>query len=678
MHGSADPKAAARFQDQRSASMLTFIRKIIFSRIGALVTLIVVGLIGVAFGLGDVTGLRSNALGGQNAATAATVGNDTISVTDLRNSTNSLLERARSQQPQATMEMLLQQGGLELTLNQQIDEMAKEQFAHSQGIRVGKSLIDNQIVNIPGIRGLDGKFDKDRYNNLLAFNKLNDQQLHDQIGRQLIAQLMLGPIATNATDKLKGPVGVATSYASMLLEKRSGTVAFVDTKKMPVGAPVTDAEASAYYKRNIARYTISERRSARYALITLDELKKRATPTDDEIAKAYQAQKAKFDAGENRSLKQVVLQDQKAAADLAAKVRGGTAIEAAAKALGLEAAAINDVNKTAYAGQATPALADQVFGAAQGAVIGPVKTPLGWVVAHLDKITKVAGKTLDQAKPELVKELTDQKLAAIAQTLRDQIEDAITNRQTLDQIAAKLSLTVQATTPLTVNGTDPTAATPVKPDPNQTTLYQLAFQSEAGDDPQLVPYGQDGSFAVAKLDKVIPAAARPLATIADQVKKDVVMDRQLKAARDVANGIAGKVNKGIPLAQAMAESGIKLDATKPMSAYRAQRVATKQPPDLLVLLFSKPKGSASLVEAPYKGGWFVIVVDSIDKGNASGNAQLIDKMRGDLGASMGDEYREQFARAVRDKVGVKKNDAAIAALRRELLGQGSDGADQPQ
>jgi peptidyl-prolyl cis-trans isomerase D len=162
MHGSADPKAAARFQDQRSASMLTFIRKIIFSRIGALVTLIVVGLIGVAFGLGDVTGLRSNALGGQNAATAATVGNDTISVTDLRNSTNSLLERARSQQPQATMEMLLQQGGLELTLNQQIDEMAKEQFAHSQGIRVGKSLIDNQIVNIPGIRGLDGKFDKDR------------------------------------------------------------------------------------------------------------------------------------------------------------------------------------------------------------------------------------------------------------------------------------------------------------------------------------------------------------------------------------------------------------------------------------------------------------------------------------------------------------------------------------
>lgn len=656
--------------------MLTFFRKIIFSRIGALVTLVVVGLIGVAFGLGDVTGLRSTALSGRNSTTAATVGSDTISVNDLRNSTTSLFERARNQQPQLTMEILLQQGGLDLTLDQQINGMAMEQFAQSQGIRVGKSLVDNEIANIPGLRGLDGKFDKDNYNRLLAENKLSDQQLHEQIARQLITQLLAGPILPNATDKLKAPTGVAMPYASMLLEKRSGTVAFVDTKKMPAGAPVTDAEANAYYTRNIARYSIPQRRSARYVLITLDEIKKRAAPTDAQISAAYQAEKAKFEPGETRSLKQVVLPDQKAANDLAAKVRGGTAIEVAAKALGLEAGAINDVNKSAYASQASPALADQVFGAAQGAVIGPVKTPLGWIVARLDKITKVAGKTLDQAKPDLTKELTDQNLANVVQSLRDQIDDAIGKHQTLDQIAAALKLTVQTAQPLTSNGTDPTAATPVKPDPNQTDIYQFAFQSQPDDDPQMVPYGQDGSFAVAKLDQILPAAARPFATVADQVKKDMTIERQVKAARDVANGIAAKVNKGMPLAQAMSESGIKLDATKPMSANRAQLLDTKrQPPAPLVLLFSKPKGSASLVEAPYKGGWFVIVVDSIEKGNAAGNAQLIENTRVGVGATMGDEYRQQFGRAIRDKIGVKKNDAAIEALRRDLLGLGQSGAD---
>lgn len=658
--------------------MLTFFRKIIFSRIGALVTLIVVGLIGVAFGLGDVTGLRSNALGGQSAATAATVGSETVSVTELRNATDGMLNMYRNQAPQLTMAEFISRGGLDGPFDSRLTSMAMEQFGNSQGIRVGKALIDSQIANIPGVRGLDGKFDKDNYNRLLALLKSNDQQFHAQMGRDLMTQLMLGPITGNGVDKLKGPAGVATFYASMLLEKRNGTMAFVDTKKMPAGAPVSDAEANAYYTRNVARYTIPERRSARYALVTLDELKKRATPTDDEIAKAYQEQKAKFAAGENRSLKQVVLQDQKTADDLAAKVRGGTAIDAAAKALGLEAAAINDVNKTAYAGQSSPALADQAFGAAQGAVVGPVKTPLGWVVAHVDKITKVEGKTLDQAKPDLVKELSGQKLAVVAQALRDQIEDAISNHQTLDQIAAKLNLAVQTTAPLTVSGTDPTSATPVKPDPNQTTLYQLAFQSAANDDPQLVPYGQDGSFALAKLDKLIPATPRPFATVADQVKKDVVIDRQVKAAREVANAISAKVNKGVPLNQAMAESGIKLDATKPMVATRAQVLASKQSVPALSLLFSKPKGSASLVEAPYKGGWFIVVVDSVDKGNAAGNAQLIDKMRGDLGSTLGDEYRQQFARAVRDKIGVKKNDAAVNTLRRDLLGQGGDASDQQQ
>jgi peptidyl-prolyl cis-trans isomerase D len=657
--------------------MLTFIRKIIFSRIGALVTLIIVALIGIAFGLGDVTGLRSTALSAQNSTTAATVGNDNLSVADVRNSTDGLLAMYRNQAPQLTIADFVARGGLDGPLESRLTSMAMEQFAHSQGIRVGKSLIDNQIASIPGVRGLDGKFDKDNYDRLLQMLKLNDQQMHDQMGRDLITQLMLGPIAPNTTDKLKGPAGMATSYASMLLEKRSGTVAFVDTRKMPAGASIADPEATAYYKRNITRYSIPQRRSASYVVVTLDELKKRAAPTDNEIAAAYQAQKARFQAGETRSLKQVVLQDQKAANDLAAKVRGGTAIDAAAKALGLAAGAINDVNKTTYAGQSTPALADQVFGAAQGAVIGPVKTPLGWVVAHLDKITQVAGKTLDQAKPDLTKELTDQKLGAVAQALRDQIDDAITKRQTLDQIAATLKLPVQTAAPLTVNGTDPTSTAPVKPDPNQTAIYQTAFQSQPDDDAQMVPYGQDGSFAIAKLDKIFPAAARPFATVADQVRKDITIERQVKAARDIANGIVGKVNKGVPLAQAMAESGIKLDGTKPVSANRAQLVAAKQAPGWLALLFSKPKGSASLVEAPYKGGWFVIVVDTVEKGNAAGNAQLIDKTRGDLGATMGDEYRQQFARAIRDKIGVKKNDAAIETLRRDLLGQGpsGDGAD---
>ncbi len=657
--------------------MLSFIRRLINSRGGVIITMLLLALIGLLFALGDIPGF-----GARNAATAgddaATVGGTHIKEAEVKNLIEGRVDMFRRQQPELTMAQFMAQGGFDGLFDSRLTGEAMEQFGQGQGMRVGKPLIDNIISNIGGMRGLDGKVDKNQYNQLLGLLRLNDDQFHAQIGQEIITTLLLNATGTTPVAKVKGPVNLATPYATMLLEKRTGTVAFVDVHKMPAGAPVTDPEAQAYYKANIVRYTIPERRSARYALMTVDALKKRATPTDDEIAKAYEAQKAtRFAAREKRSMKQVVLLDQKTANDLAAKVRGGTAIDVAAKAAGLEAATLADLDKTAYAGQGSAALADQVFGAASGAVIGPVKTPLGWVVVHLDKITQDAGKTLDQAKPDLLKEMSDQKLVAVAQDLRDEIDDAFAKHQTLDQVAAKYGLTVQSVTPVTANGQDPTSPTPIKIDENQTGIYRLAWNSTPDDDPQMVAYGKDGSFAIAKLDKVIPAAARPFAEVADQVKKDIVLDRQLKAARAMANAITAKVNKGMPLAQAMKETGIALDGTKTFSGNRAQLVDPSKPPQSQdVLLFNTPKGQAKTLQAPNKGGWFVIVTDTIERGDVAKSPQTIEDLRAGLAASRAAELRQQFIRSVRNLVGVKRNEPAIAALRRSLLGQGGD--DQQQ
>jgi peptidyl-prolyl cis-trans isomerase D len=466
------------------------------------------------------------------------------------------------------------------------------------------------------------------------------------------------------------PASIATPYASMLLEKRTGTIAFIDTRKIPAGAPVTDAEATDYYKRNIARYTVPERRVMRYATVTLDGLKAKSAPTDADIAAAYKAQAAKYAPAETRSLRQVVLLDQKSADTLAAKVRAGTAIEAAAKAVGLDAGLLADQTKATYAGQTSPAIADQVFAAAQGATIGPVKTPLGWAVVHVEKITQNPGKTLDQAKPDLVKELTDQKTQIAASNMRSQISDAIANSATLDEIAKQLGLTLQSSAALDAQGVDPDAKTPpAQPDPVNASLAAVGFQSEVGDDPQVAPVGRDGSFVLAKLEKIVPAAPRPIATVMDQVKKDFLVDRQVKQARAVAVAVVDKVNKGQPLAKALGETGIKLDATKPMAANRGQLVASRQPPPPLVLLFSMAQGTAKMLQAPYKGGWFVIVEDTIERGDARGKPDIVAKMRADLGGTAGDEYAQQFLRAVRNQVGVKRNEPAINALRASLLGQ---------
>lgn len=660
--------------------MLSIFRGFFNSRVGLIITFTVLGLIALAFGLGDVTGLRSNAINsGPTGTTLVTVGKESIGSNEMKATTERMVAMYRQQYPQLTMEEFITKGGFDQPFENRINTTALAQYGFSQGMRVGRSLADTEITSQPQFKGLDGKFDRELYKQFLAQQRMGDGELHSEIARNMLAQMILAPVMPQSVGRPIAPVSIATPYASMLLEKRTGTVAFIDTKKIPVGAPVTDAEAIAYYQRNIARYTVPERRSVRYAVVSIADLRAKSAPTDAEIAKAYQDQAAKYAPSETRSVRQVVLLDQKSADALAAKVRAGTAIDAAAKAVGLDAGMLADQTKAAYAGQTSPAIADQVFAATNGAVIGPVKTSLGWAVIHLEKVTKVPGKSLDQAKPDLVKELTDQKTAIAASALRAQISDAIANNATLDEIAQKMALTLQSSPALDVQGNDPDAKTPppAQPDPVRLALSAVAFQAEADDNPQLAPIDKEGGFALVKLDKIMPAAPRPLASVIDEVKKNFIVDRQVQTGRTIATGVMNKVNKGVPLAKALAETGLVLDATKPMAANRGQLFTSKPAPPI-ILMFGMAQGTARMIQAPYKGGWFVVVTDTIERGDARGKPDIVAKMRSDLGATAADEYAQQFVRAVRNQVGVKRNDAAINALRTEMLGGGQGGSPDGQ
>ena len=190
---------------------------------------------------------------------------------------------------------------------------------------------------------------------------------------------------------------MALAYANLQIERRIGTVGAIRSTDMGAGATPTDAEVSGFYQRNLARYRVPERRIMRFAVINPAAVQALATPTPAEIAAAYQARHAEFAGAEKRTIVQIVVADRNAANQVAARVRAGTPLEAAGRALGLEPATLTAQSKADYVGVTSQAVADQVFAAQRGAVVGPIQTPLGWVLARIDAIQQVAGKTLEQA-----------------------------------------------------------------------------------------------------------------------------------------------------------------------------------------------------------------------------------------------------------------------------------------
>lgn len=640
--------------------MLSFFRRILNSPVGIFFALAFLTVIALAFAAGDINNFGSGApVAGNKVADVGKVG---ISPIELRQQVQNELADFRQRQPTLDMGQYLANGGFEGSLERLISGIAVEQFGRKIGLAVGKPMVDGEIANIGALRGIDGKFSQKQYEALLQRENLTDKQIRANIARSIIASQLTAP-TTGATQV---PVSVAAPYAALLLEKRAGTIGFIPTTAIDPGTVPTDAELADHYRRNLVRYTVPERRVIRYAPVDAAGLASRTAPTDAEIAAAYAEQAQRFGASEKRSVSQLVIGDRAAAEALVAKVKGGTSISVAAKAIGLEVARLNDLVKKDYATQTNAAVADAAFAAPRGGVVGPFQSPLGWMVVQVESVEAVAAKSLAQARPDLVKEITADKLARTLAQIHDRVDDALSDHATFAEIVSDQKLQVVATAPVIADGRDPDNVQQA-PDPRLTQVIAAGFSADVGDDPQLVQMGNDGSFALVTLEKIIPSAAPPLARIRDAVQRDFVIERARKKVRAAAADVVAKTNKGLPISLALAQTGLKLPPARPLGAARAELAANPQgAPPPLALLFTMAEKTAKLLEAPNNAGYFVIYLAQIERHDNKVNDGIVRAMRADLGKVIGQEYLSQFVRAVRKDIGVKKNDAAIAAVRKDL------------
>jgi peptidyl-prolyl cis-trans isomerase D len=339
--------------------MLQFFRNMFKSKIGVGITLAFVGLIGLAFAVGDVA--SSGSFGGiAGGDSVAAVGGEKIGAADFSQAATNALERQRQQDPTASMASFAAAGGLDQLLDQMIDRRALSSWATANGLRAGDNLVNSEIRRIPAFAGLDGQFSDTVYRQALAQQKLTDGTVRRELADGLLAQQVLVPSAFGAK---MGPK-MTLRYAALTKERRTGALGLVPSSAFaPKGDP-TPAQLSTYYEANKAQFIRPERRILRY--LTFGEAAVgNVTPTDAEIAARYKANAATQYAGkEERALTQLIVPTRQAAEAIAA--RGSGALDAAAKAAGLETAKIAAVDRKTLASQASQGVADAVFSRGQG------------------------------------------------------------------------------------------------------------------------------------------------------------------------------------------------------------------------------------------------------------------------------------------------------------------------
>ena len=514
---------------------------------------IMLAFLGLALFAMVITGFGTGGGGlggvGGGGSTLATAGDEKLTAVELTEQMQRQLKGAREQDPELDMGRFFASGAYEEILKQLISAKALMSFGKDIGIVISKRLIDGEIASIPAFQNLAGQFDETTFRGVLASQQMTEDQVRREIEMSMIQQQILTPVSANVIV----PQGLALQYASLLLERRSGSVGLVPAASMPQGPEPTAAEVAAFYQQQRSRYTIPERRVLRYAPIGPEQVGNAARPSDQEIQAYYTANAARYGAQETRDLSQVVLPSQQAAQQFAAKLARGTSFTQAAAEAGFGAGDMRQAgrSKAQFAGVTSAAVANAVFSAAQGAVTAPIQSEFGWHIVKVDKINRTAARPLASVRGEIEQQLGAQKAQTAVQDLVTRVEDAIAEGSSYAEVARQFGLCRPADSTRHCGRRIGIGQLP----PEAAPMLKTAFEMEADEDPVVETVGTN-RYAFISVASIIPAAPPPLAQIQDQVHADLAK-KAADRARATAAAIVAKINAGMPVAQAFARAELR-------------------------------------------------------------------------------------------------------------------------
>lgn len=643
---------------------MMFFRRILGSKIGGLLALLFLAVIGLAFAAGDITGHDSftSMFSGQSSTEVARVGKRAVTANEVQTRAQMFFERLREENPNLTIDEFLAQGGLQRVAEELIANRALIAWGDAHGVRISKALVDAEIAGNPAFVDATGNFSEQVFRQMLAQRRVTEQDLRDDILGQLVQQQLLAPIGAGA----RTPEAMVVPYAASLLEQRTGlAIAVPSAAYAPKNQP-TEAELRAFYTAHPDEFSLPEQRKLRYALVNLARFEGQATPTDAELQQAYKSKADQYKARQERSFSQLILATEAAARDAAAKVAQGQSLTQVASAAGLAASRIDHLDQAALATQTSADIARAAFAAAKGGLVGPVRSPLGWTLLRVEDVRDIAGKTFDQAKADLVAEVRQAKQRQLFSEFLNDLDGKLGEGVSFTELARTNQLTIVETPLLTKEGkvvTDPN----YQPDATVSALLEQGFAMSEGDDPQVTQVKPDEEAALVAVSDVVAAGPPPFETVKAAVQVAWGLSKGAEQAQKLASQLEQALNKGEDVNAALARLGLASAPRQPLDARRGDinRQGGAIPPPLEAL-FTLQKGKAKLLPLERDRGFVIVRLDAITPHDPRGDANALTATRGGLANVLGGEYARQFMAAVQQDLGVTRSDAALAAVEKAL------------
>ena len=490
---------------------------------------------------------QSQVNGEVSTDTVAKVGDESVSVQDVRQQLNQIEQRNPNMKP-------LEGFYAQQIMKQLVFEKEIEYEAKRLGITVSDQERADRIRQYVPTAFKGGTFvGMDQYSaevqarfqlTVPVFEELLRQGLLEEKFRKLVTDgISVGPAEIQDEFRYKN-------------EKVKLDYAMIKPEELEAKISPDDVEIRAAYEKNKSKYQVPERRVARYALVDVNQIRQSVQVSDADLKLQYMANIQQYQVPNRVHAEHILFMTvgktdaeveeiKKRAEDVLKQVKKGGKFEDLAKKYSEDPGSKDKGGDLSWItqGQTVPEFEKTAFSLPAGQVSDLVKTQYGFhIIKVLEKETAHT-KPFEEVKDSLRAPLLLTQADKMASETADKLSAAIrqSNKVSLDNLAQQYHLTVNETRP--ISATDPLLELANSQDAKET-IFRLKPQDLS------LPVRTDRGYVVLSVKSVLASHPGSL----EEVRERVITDLKREKATQLAKSKADELIKRI-------KAGEKFDAT---------------------------------------------------------------------------------------------------------------------
>ena len=326
-------------------------------------------------------------------------------------------------------------------LNNVMSQMARTLLFEAEASKLNvvstRSMQKSALLRQEAFQDEMGAFSQGRFISSLTQAGLSENDYFSQLNKSIISQQIADSVSLGA----KYPENMSEELAKYELERRKAQIINFDI--IPKQQPVpTNTEIVEWFDKNIDSYDAAALRSVKLLLISPESIKKDVQVSLDEMKEAFETRGSDFSKPERRVVRQMVFDTAEQALAARNAIDSGTEFEKVAETLlGLtkEDVMLGDLTYDDF----DASMADAIFNAKAGNLIGPIESMFGYNLAIVDVIVLGSSDTFEDVREQIKIVLENEKAIDLVYDRLKSIEDALGTGATLEEVGLQNGLSTQ-------------------------------------------------------------------------------------------------------------------------------------------------------------------------------------------------------------------------------------------